>query len=53
MSALDNPALCAAVEANRYVITQHAQQRMGSRRVSHDELKYVIVSGDVRPAVPE
>ena len=47
MARLDITALRKAVWANRYLITTHAKQRMGQRRVSDREVKQAIVVGDV------
>lgn len=32
---------------NRYLITRHAQERMGLRKITHADLKYVLASGEV------
>ena len=47
MAELDITALRKAVLENRYVITTHAKQRMGQRKVSDREVKQAIVLGDV------
>jgi hypothetical protein len=47
MPSIDLEALRHAVRENRYLITTHAMRRMGSRRVSHDDVKLVIAGGDV------
>ena len=44
---LDIPKLRRAVAENHYVITAHAKQRMGTRRVSDQDIKRVITTGDV------
>jgi hypothetical protein len=53
MPQLDIAALRTAVAENRYLITQHAQQRMGLRRITHANIKYVIASGDVVEQYPD
>ena len=35
-----------AVSGNRYFITTHAKQRMGSRQVTDDDVKQVVMSGE-------
>jgi hypothetical protein len=50
---LDITALRLAVEENRYLITQHAQARMGLRKITHENLKYVVATGDVVEQYPE
>ncbi len=47
MSKLDISALRKAVLKNRYFITTHAKERMGQRKVSDQDLKHVISTGDV------
>ena len=42
MSALDIAAVGQAVAENRYLITRHAQQRTGLRKITHEDLKYVV-----------
>jgi hypothetical protein len=44
---IDLSALRQAVADNRYIITQHAQQRMGLRRVLQEEIRFVVSCGDV------
>jgi hypothetical protein len=46
MPQLDVAALRQAVKENRYLIARRAQQRMGLRRITHADVKYVIASGD-------
>ena len=53
MPQLDIAALRKAVEENRYLITQHAQQRMGLRKVTHADIKYVVARGDVIEQYPD
>ena len=53
MPPIDVSALRRAVAENRYVITRHAQQRMGLRRITHRDLKQVIANGDVVEEYPE
>ncbi len=53
MPSIDLVALRRAVQENRYLITAHALQRMGRRRVSHDDIKQVIVRGDVIEEHPD
>jgi hypothetical protein len=52
MPELDIAALRKAVEQNRYLITQHAQQRMGLRKITHADIKYVVATGDVIEQYP-
>ncbi len=47
MPKLDILALRQAVSENRYLISSHAKQRMGSRQVSDEDLKQVVRKGDV------
>jgi hypothetical protein len=44
---IDLAALRKAVQENRYLITAHAMQRMGHRKISQNDIKQVIASGDV------
>ena len=53
MPHIDLAELRQAVQDNRYFITKHAQERMGLRQVSHDDLKYVVAGGDVIEAHPD
>jgi hypothetical protein len=53
MPTLDTAALRQAVAENRYLITQHAQQRMGLRKLTHADVKYVIATGDVVEQYPD
>ena len=53
MARLDIAALRKAVRENRYLITQHAQQRMGLRKITHGDLKYVVSAGDVVEQHPD
>lgn len=53
MPQLDIAACRQAVAENRYLITTHAQQRMGLRKVSHDDIKFVIANGDVIEEYPD
>ena len=41
MPEIDIPSLRLAVQENRYLITQHAQQRMGLRKITHADVKHV------------
>jgi hypothetical protein len=52
MPELDIAALRKAVEENRYLITQHAQQRMGLRKITHADIKHVVTAGDVVEQYP-
>jgi hypothetical protein len=52
MPELDIAALRKAVEENRYLITQHAQQRMGLRKITHANIKYVVTTGDIVEEYP-
>jgi len=53
MAQLDIAALRKAVEENRYLITQHAQQRMGLRKITHADIQYVVAIGDVVEQYPD
>lgn len=53
MPQLDIAALRQAVAENRYCLTTHAQQRMGLRQVSHEDLKFIIATGDVVEEYPD
>ena len=49
MPELDIGALRKAVEENRYLITQHAQQRMGLRKITHADIKHVAAGNEPDP----
>jgi hypothetical protein len=53
MPELDIEALRHAVQEDRYLITVHAQQRMGLRKITHADIKYVVASGDVVEQYPD
>jgi hypothetical protein len=53
MPQLDIAALRQAVQENRYLITRHAQQRMGLRKITHEDLKYVVATGDIVEQYPD
>ncbi len=53
MARIDLEALRSAVQKDRYVITTHAKQRMGPRRVTDTDLKYVVATGDVIEEYPK
>jgi hypothetical protein len=53
MSEADIAALRQAVLEDRYLITLHAQGRMGLRKITHADLKYVVTTGDVVEQYPE
>ena len=53
MPQLDIAGLRQAVQENRYLITRHAQQRMGQRKITHDDLKHIVVAGDVVEQYPD
>jgi hypothetical protein len=53
MPSIDLAALRRAVQEDRYLITTHAMQRMGYRKVSHDDIKQVIANGDVIEEYPD
>ena len=46
-------ALRKAVSENRYIITTHAKQRMGQRKVSDQDMKRVVMTGDVIEQYPD
>ena len=52
MAELDIGALRKAVEENRYLITHHAQQRMGLPKITHADIKHVVTSGAVVEQCP-
>jgi len=47
MPRVDIAALRQAVREHRYLISRHAQERMGLRKITHADLKYVVATGDV------
>jgi len=53
MPSIDLAALRTAVREDRYLITTHAAQRMGYRKVSHDDIKQVIANGGVVEEHPD
>lgn len=53
MPQLDIAALRQAVQENRYLITQHAQQRMGLRKITHNDMKFVVATGDIIEQYPD
>ncbi|HZT34006.1 MAG TPA: DUF4258 domain-containing protein [Bryobacteraceae bacterium] len=53
MPQLDIAALRLAVKEDRYLITLHAQQRMGQRMITHADLKYAVANGDVIEEYPD
>jgi hypothetical protein len=52
MSQFDIAALRKAVRESRYLITQHAQQRMGLRKITHGNIQHVVLTGDVIEEYP-
>ena len=42
-----------AVRDDRYLISRHAQERMGLRKITHTGLKYVVATGDVIEEHPD
>lgn len=53
MPELDIAALRKAVAEDRYILTVHAQQRMGLRKITHADIKYVVGRGDVVEQYPD
>ena len=53
MPLLDIAVLRQAVQENRYLITLHAQQRMGLRRITHEDVRNVVTTGDVIEQYPD
>jgi len=53
MTSIDLAALRAAVQANRYRVTRHADERMGLRKISHADVKHVIAFGQVGEEHPD
>jgi hypothetical protein len=47
MPKLDIAAVRKAVETDQYILTKHAQQRMGARQISHADVKHVVTAGSV------
>jgi uncharacterized protein DUF4258 len=47
MRQVDIAALRQAVRKDCYLISRHAQERMGLRKITHADLKYVVATGDV------
>jgi hypothetical protein len=52
MPHLDIAALRQAVRENRYLISRHAQERMGLRKITHADLRHVVETGDVVEEYP-
>jgi len=53
MPELDILSLRQAVQENRYLIIEHAQQRMGLRKITHADVKHVVAAGDVVEQYPD
>jgi hypothetical protein len=53
MPSIDLVALRRAVQENRYLMTTHAMRSMGLRKVSHEDIKKVMASGDVIEEHPD
>ncbi len=53
MSEADIAALRKAVLEDRYMISLHAQERMGLRKITHADLKHVVAVGDVVEQYPD
>jgi hypothetical protein len=53
MPQADIAALRQAVRDDRYLISRHAQERMGLRKITHTGLKYVVATGDVIEEHPD
>ena len=53
MPEFDIAGLRHAVRENRYLITRHAQERMGSRRITHADVQYVVAAGDIVEEYPD
>ncbi len=47
MASLDIAALRKAILEDRYFLRLHAKVRMGQRKVSDDDVKHVVATGDV------
>jgi hypothetical protein len=52
MPQIDIAALRRAVREDRYLISRHVQERMGLRKITHADLKYVVATGDVVDSIP-
>jgi Domain of unknown function (DUF4258) len=52
MPAIDLEGLRAAVQDDWYIMTTHAKQRMGLRRVTDADVKVVVTTGDVIEEYP-
>ena|SRR2546428_6184799 len=50
---LDITALRKALAEDRYLITTHAKQRMGQRKISDQDMKHVVITGDVIENYPQ
>ena len=53
LSEAEIAALRQAVLEDRYLITLHAQARMGLRKITHADLKHVVTAGDVVEQYPD
>ena len=53
MPKLNIQALQEAVSQNRYFITTHAKERMGSRKVSDEDIRQVILTGEMIEEHPD
>ncbi len=53
MDGIDLEALRAAIRQDRYVITTHVKQRMVLRRVTDEEMKQVVTTGDLIEEYPD
>ena len=53
MPPLNIAALRKAVSRNQYFISTHAKERMGQRRVSDEDLKQILRTGDLIELYPD
>ncbi len=53
MRQVDIAALRKAVQEGRYLISRHAKQRAGQRSVSMNEIKGIVVAGDLIEQYPK
>jgi hypothetical protein len=50
---IDIAALRQAVRDDCYLIGRHAQERMGLRKITHNDLKFVVATGDAIEEHPD
>jgi hypothetical protein len=53
MPSIDLVALRRACQEDRYFLTMHALRRMGLRKISHDDIRQVMLRGDAIEEYPD